>query len=669
MIFLRLRFFCFFISFLLLGNFVLGEECDWNKFEELGQQIISSSEAPGPIENLIDQVSKCASPSVVQDDTDNHEDSESDMFIKEKLLNKLYYKLGLAYISLGDDERAIISLNSTINIKGGADDIFGPLAKTRVNKLYVQLGLWDNIKDNDDVLIQFKSLNQTLNEQLMDSNFNIDSIMQNIDDILLLSPYEKDILNLKVDLLLEILSNKINDHNTAFDIIDLINLILKKHSTRIDISMRLNFLYKIAVLELIVLTKDPRAYLRECMAIDPTYEPCKQLYVFNSEISQSCPPPSFVLNKNDYLFSSKVAHFDWSSLLKYYLNTETEELMRKVTGTKSQHNVQEFSNIYEYTKFLSNYFFHSILPQPIFTLDGSTNFVIYLDSMLCHSSTLLGSKESSKFCNNAMKSILEPKEYDIVKTSFYNKKTIISHDILLKLLIKDPPALVYYFQKYFSKNKYSAIDETIKSKKVLTQFSHFFKKHNLNKSKNEILKESTSIIKSCSIKLQNYMKKKKAHMHQKQQQQYRQQQQYQQHQQHQQQRFHQQQRQRQMHQPQHGNDKDYYKILGVTPNSDPKEIKKAYRSLVKKYHPDKQAHLPENKQKHNLEKMAQINEAYEKLTDEQKRKEYDLGRQQQHGHMQRPPPGNPHHFQNNFRHGRQQQHDNFGNFRFHFNFV
>ncbi len=64
--------------------------------------------------------------------------------------------------------------------------------------------------------------------------------------------------------------------------------------------------------------------------------------------------------------------------------------------------------------------------------------------------------------------------------------------------------------------------------------------------------------------------------------------------------------------------KDYYKILGVDKNADEKTIKSAYRKLVKKYHPDK------TKGDVKLEKkFKEIAEAYEVLSNPEKRKRYD----------------------------------------------
>lgn len=64
--------------------------------------------------------------------------------------------------------------------------------------------------------------------------------------------------------------------------------------------------------------------------------------------------------------------------------------------------------------------------------------------------------------------------------------------------------------------------------------------------------------------------------------------------------------------------KDYYEALGVSKTATADEIKKAYRNLAFKYHPDRN---PDNKSAE--EKFKQINEAYAILSDEKKRSDYD----------------------------------------------
>ena len=64
--------------------------------------------------------------------------------------------------------------------------------------------------------------------------------------------------------------------------------------------------------------------------------------------------------------------------------------------------------------------------------------------------------------------------------------------------------------------------------------------------------------------------------------------------------------------------KNYYDILGVNKNASDDEIKKAYRSLAKKYHPDLNQNSAEA-----AEKLKEVNEAYEVLSDKTKRSNYD----------------------------------------------
>ena len=64
--------------------------------------------------------------------------------------------------------------------------------------------------------------------------------------------------------------------------------------------------------------------------------------------------------------------------------------------------------------------------------------------------------------------------------------------------------------------------------------------------------------------------------------------------------------------------RDYYEVLGVSKNASEDEIKKAYRKIAIKYHPDRN---PDNKEAE--EKFKEAAEAYSVLSDQQKRQQYD----------------------------------------------
>jgi curved DNA-binding protein len=80
--------------------------------------------------------------------------------------------------------------------------------------------------------------------------------------------------------------------------------------------------------------------------------------------------------------------------------------------------------------------------------------------------------------------------------------------------------------------------------------------------------------------------------------------------------------------------KDYYKVLGVGRSASDEEIKKAFRRLARKHHPDI------SKAPDAAARMQELNEAHEVLRDKEKRAAYDrVGQEAQEGRAFHPPPG------------------------------
>ena len=75
---------------------------------------------------------------------------------------------------------------------------------------------------------------------------------------------------------------------------------------------------------------------------------------------------------------------------------------------------------------------------------------------------------------------------------------------------------------------------------------------------------------------------------------------------------------------------DYYKILEVSENADILKIKKKYRKLAMKYHPDRNAG-----DEKAAKKFREITEAYEVLSNEKRRKEYDYKRENENNHTKK----------------------------------
>ncbi|EGW32876.1 uncharacterized protein SPAPADRAFT_150215 [Spathaspora passalidarum NRRL Y-27907] len=151
--------------------------------------------------------------------------------------------------------------------------------------------------------------------------------------------------------------------------------------------------------------------------------------------------------------------------------------------------------------------------------------------------------------------------------------------------------------------------------KSLPEIDKLLKQKKFNQAQ-RILNKFNSNVKKTKMFTDRMQPIEQYHQQQRQQQRQQQQRQYQQH-------FNNQ-RQRQFRQPQSKPLNDYYKVLGVSRDADDREIKKAYRQLTLKYHPDK--YKGDDLTPEEIEnKMQDINQAYEVLSTKELRERYDRG--------------------------------------------
>ena len=75
--------------------------------------------------------------------------------------------------------------------------------------------------------------------------------------------------------------------------------------------------------------------------------------------------------------------------------------------------------------------------------------------------------------------------------------------------------------------------------------------------------------------------------------------------------------------------KDYYAVLGVTPQASKTDVRKAFFNLAKKYHPDLNSDKRSIDREQAKALFQEINEAHQVLVDEKKRQQYDM----EQGHM------------------------------------
>lgn len=494
---------------------------------------------------------------------------------KLDLEDHIYYRLGLIHLIDNQEWKAVGSFEKVREDQGSISES----AAKHLHKLYLKFGVWDKLDNDDEAKNQYLKLNSS----------NVQTI-ENLNEMLDIAPYDYHARSLMREELLNRLQEEL-DVSTGQEFVSNCEVILEKHTTRLGLRQRLSLHYEAAVIQMLVVNSIP-THLRKCLAVDMDYEPCKKLTIFNTKLSKINPPKSQMLDAEVYAFGDE--SINWNQIVNFYFKD-------KKPCTKLPANYK-FENNYKLTERVVQDSLEGIIGN----LQGRRpDFLKFIDSILCQAGCQVSTnkKLTSPICKKLVKDVLTADEHkEIHKAAMRGEQ--LPEDLLEKLWNSSPNLAMYVVDGIMS-------NAGKKSSGLQDQVAEFFKQHKLFDSKNKYVKKQANSINNI--------------MNQRRQQNQRQQQEW---------FFRQQQQQQQRYQPPPPppqTDKDYYKILNIPKDVDAKEIRKAYLSFTKQYHPDKQGKLTEQQQKKNDEKMSEINEAYEVLSDEEKRREYDMARSGQYG--------------------------------------
>ncbi|KAH3672269.1 hypothetical protein WICMUC_004364 [Wickerhamomyces mucosus] len=359
-------------------------------------------------------------------------------------------------------------------------------------------------------------------------------------------------------------------------------------------------------------------------------------------------------NAKDYFFKIfeiyffELLEFDSSSkaiknCLKFDIEDKQFIKFNKIS-TKYSEILKKLSNLYKYFNYLNE---KSNDEEFELDINQFTNeFFKDLSNLLIDSSKFVKiPRVNTEFKDNLSFLNSISSEFNKNYSLNSNELQILIDKLLLfnSFVNKDFKQFKYQLKKFPNDHEFFPI--------LLNEVDLALSKKDFNRAA-ELLNKFTNNGKKTQLYKQREYKVQQQHHHQ--------QQQYQQQRQQRQQR--QQQQQQQQHERQSSPKNDYYKTLEVPKKSDIATVKKSYRELLKKYHPDKYKGSELNEDQLH-EKISKINEAYETLSDPQKKKDYDELGIDPNDHEQQHRHGQP---QNGGFQFRQGGGNSFGSFNFHF---
>lgn len=556
-----------------------------------------------------------------------------DMSAVIQLANQIYYKIGLIQLSNDQHLRAIGIFEKIIS-NGTYKDSFGKLAEKRLQELYIDFGMWDKVHQKDEQYAKYLSLNGTIGKKILSKDISVE---EDISELLRITPYDVNVLSTHIDVLFHKLADEIDVSLAAAIILDY-ETILDKHLASLSLETRLSIHYVVSVLQTFILNSDASFNLRKCLSIDMDYDKCKKLSLAISKLNKVNPSKRQILDPAMYAFESK-GFGNWDRAIDFYLKDKKPfiapvKILNKDITFKNNYLfleeiIKQLIQDVQLSRPLAKDLFEDFSKTDGFSKPKSyyhTDYLVYIDSILCQASSMSPDVKRTKlaapFCKKSLKNSLTLetwKHYQEAKS----EQRRLPETILDEVWNSNPHLLMYMINSILNKSRSKPHSQS--KKQLYDQINKFFQDNGLQESTNPYVIKNFRLLQK---QLQTYKEQKHRNFNQ----------QHFQHQQQQQQHYHQ--------APPQGSNydskKDYYKILGVPPSATSKEIRKAYLNLTKKYHPDKIKANNNDKKESIHETMSQINEAYETLSDDDKKKEYDLSRSnpRRSTYAQGPRPNN-----------------------------
>jgi curved DNA-binding protein CbpA len=385
--------------------------------------------------------------------------------------------------------------------------------------------------------------------------------------------------------------------------------------------IRLGDFVKFAEIELFgisgIFNSDSEKIIRNCLKIDNDFQECRDLNRINLKFGKIMKLIKEVFNYYSFIYSDTTEAIDAERFKDVELEKEKwEELFQLLFDKNNKVKVNR----------LDQRAFENLGVNDIDKFNNNFEIIIEL---------FIGIFKNDGF-----------KEEDIVKSQFIKDLFKISKESYFQTNNYKKYKNSILKHKYYSddnKNNKDVID-------IAIELDNYIKKKNFNKAQELLGSISknlrmSKIIKEREENINEFMRK---NQQQQQQQQY----------------YYQQQQQQQRPTKPFTPKNDYYKILGVSKDADENEIKKAYRQKMRENHPDKVKQQLKKEGKAELSeeeietRVAEINNAYEILSDAEKRDNYD-----RHGE----DPNDPENVQQRQQHQQQQHQQQRGQTKFYFN--